>query len=529
MKFSTHFTYSFWIVLLITAGTCSPVLFNDFAGDDNSIFFDNSFYYEQRSISSLISKNYTSLPERVQWFNPSNKGSGSVAYRPVLSLTYMADAAVWVKNPAGFHLSNLLIHLLTTWLIFLFFQSLISLPVAFWGSLFFGVHPLNIEAVANIGYRGDLLAGFFVVAACYFWMRYRHKGGWLWSGAVLAYFLALFSKECAFLTPVLFLGIDHCLSNKKNTSRNWPYFFLILVSFFYLYSYFHLFPNAALSKGYPWDHLGIKDVLLSNGEILRLYFCGYLWPASVRMLPGLYYPWPGEFSVLMAVLSYILFCIILWLMLRGVAQRKVHGLLLLSMFLFWLPVSNLVPNPNPVAYRYLYLPMVGACGLMSMALIKGCRHPFFKKKVPNIELLFMGGFVVICCLTSFLNARQWFNNFTIGVGLVKSFPGHYKGHEALAMEYYRYGRFNDAARHLELAILDPRMESPAILGLLGDTYLNLGQLRNAYYYYRQVLALSPDFPAPYQGLADYYKVKGNKLLEQRFRQKSAALLAAQAK
>ena len=511
-------------IILATMASFMPVLFNDFSFDDRAFFIGNSFYYEERDVSALFTRRYTTSPAQLELFNLPNKGSGSVAYRPVLSMTYMADALVWGRNPFGFHLTNLIAHLVNVSLLFIVLSFLFSRPVAFWGALIFGVHPLNVETVASVGYRADLFAGMFVLLSFLFWMRYRRFGkraALFVSGG--AYFLGVFTKESVLLTPALFFIYDYCFGIDLKQRKCSPYLSFMAVAILYLYAYLYLFPNPALNRGFSWQSEKVWNIFLINGEILKMYISGFLCPWAVRIIPGIYYPLPGDSSVFSAVLSWgVLFFLIFW-MLSNLLYKRKHVFILCWAFLFWLPVSNILPNPNPVAHRYLYLPLMGLSVLIPILLFKVIFSETLNRFFPNGRALFLSAFIAVCCLTTFFNAKLWFNDFTIASALVRYYPNHYKGHEALAMAYAQIGRLNDSAGHLEAAMRDPRMHDPAIPCSLANVYLKQGRYDKAYFHLRQVIALRPDYPGGYSGMADYYRRKNKGQLEALFLKKWSRL------
>ena len=81
--------------------------------------------------------------------------------RPIVLLTYLLDRALWGLRPAGFHATNLLIHLLNTLLVLALIRELAPkdgpalLPAA--AALLFGLHPVLTEAVQPPSFREDLL------------------------------------------------------------------------------------------------------------------------------------------------------------------------------------------------------------------------------------------------------------------------------------------------------------------------------------------------------------------------------------
>lgn len=138
-------------------------------------------------------------------------------YRPFTALTFAVDWAVSGGNPHWFHLINVLLHAGVTALVFVLARSILPLFPAAAAAALFAVHPVHVEAVANVVGRAELLAALFALGAV---LLYRADGElaargdvswrrWLASwGTLAALWLALASKESAFATPGLLLLAD---------------------------------------------------------------------------------------------------------------------------------------------------------------------------------------------------------------------------------------------------------------------------------------------------------------------------------
>jgi hypothetical protein len=125
------------------------------------------------------------------------RGSGGSFYRPLFWLSLAIDENLWGLNPAGFHLTNVLLHWLSGLFLFLLLRRLdvSSLSSAFTSLLWLGL-PINSEAVAWISGRPYCLAACFLLLGMLFSERYlsRPAAKYL-AGYCLAAFCALFSHE----------------------------------------------------------------------------------------------------------------------------------------------------------------------------------------------------------------------------------------------------------------------------------------------------------------------------------------------
>ena len=100
----------------------------------------------------------------------------SANWHPLTILSHMLDCQIFGLQPAGHHLTNVLLHALNAALVFVLLQQMTG---ARWRSLFvaalFAVHPLRVESVVWVSERKDVLSGFFGLLALIFYARYARK------------------------------------------------------------------------------------------------------------------------------------------------------------------------------------------------------------------------------------------------------------------------------------------------------------------------------------------------------------------
>ncbi|MCB0338581.1 MAG: hypothetical protein KDD53_03205, partial [Bdellovibrionales bacterium] len=123
----------------------------DFTYDDYPNIVLNNLVTSPKSIFALL-------------FSPSVPGD---LYRPLVSLSYRIQYLVSGTTPNAFHFFNITLHALTTSLLFWLLCSVLhDKKISLLISLVFGIHPINIESVASIVGRAEILSTFFGLSAC---------------------------------------------------------------------------------------------------------------------------------------------------------------------------------------------------------------------------------------------------------------------------------------------------------------------------------------------------------------------------
>jgi len=144
--------------------------------------------------------------------------SNKTLYRPLTALTFAANWALGHGSPHPFHAVNVLLHAATCVAVFVLARRYLAPPAAFVAGLLFAVHPVHVEAVANVVGRAEVLSTLFAVLAvlCYRWDGALAEAGDHRSarrvaatlGTLACFTLALAAKEMAFALPGLLLLSD---------------------------------------------------------------------------------------------------------------------------------------------------------------------------------------------------------------------------------------------------------------------------------------------------------------------------------
>lgn len=198
-------------IALITIVAYCPVLFNFFLGDD----FVHLQWLQRAVIDpTLIVRNFYS-----SWLDVIT----TKFYRPLISLFMVGDYIVWRTNGLGFHITNLLFHLVNTMFVFLICLSLQQMNQSqlhgrfrncSWPALaaiLFGLYPLHPETVSWITGRVDAIVTTFCLATLWFFIEWRKsKRNKLLAFAMLAMVAALLSKEMAITLPAIVFAFVYC-------------------------------------------------------------------------------------------------------------------------------------------------------------------------------------------------------------------------------------------------------------------------------------------------------------------------------
>ena len=135
-------------------------------------------------------------------------------FRPLVALTFVADRLAWGDAAAGYHATNLALHVATTMVVFALSRRLLpSLRSAVVAATLFALHPAHSEAIVWVSARTDLLCALLYGAAFLGYLRARSGAFAVRSHAawMLAFALALAAKEMAVTFPLVVATYESCL------------------------------------------------------------------------------------------------------------------------------------------------------------------------------------------------------------------------------------------------------------------------------------------------------------------------------
>ncbi len=301
---------------------------------------------------------------------------GQPFFRPLVVWSYSLDLRLWGPDSRGFHISNLLLHLLSALGVAVILGQMARRgtalgvaerrEMALAGGALFLAHPSHMEPVAWIASRGDLLATALALACFIGHGRWRETGrvAWRWV-SILAAVGALCSKEAAASLPVALFVFDFFLQRGEPWRRRlvvafsgvWP--FLLALP---LYIGFRGWVLGQIIGGYGTDmHFKADPALLLD------HLFSYLSRSVIPRVAGEQLP-----AGTVAVLVGLVVAGVLWRPQAKVERTGLGWLLSCSFVVFailTLPALSLpVSTMTTVAERFIYLPSTFAIILAVAAL-----------------------------------------------------------------------------------------------------------------------------------------------------------------
>jgi len=501
-----------WVGLAVALIVCVGVLAyanaikGKFVLDDGLLVQGNTYIREWKNVPKLFTQDV------------GEGGGGDYSFwRPLQLLTYMAEYAFWKDNPAGYHIGNIIWHILAALALFWFLQLLFGdRLLALLTALLFVAHPVHTEAVTYISGRPDPLSTFFMLLTLVFTLKAAlNPKPWLLVLALLSYAAALLSRENSLIVSVLFLLISTVFGKKLPKAHVWSvnllaavYVILRFTLLRFLFTH-HEAPTTLFQR--------IPGFFLAFAQYLRLL----VLPLGLHMEYGTRtFPMTEP----LVFVGMVLFGVFVFLLFRESKRRSLVYFGLAWFLITLLPLANLYPINAYMAEHWLYLPSVGFFLIVAKYFSAWLR----RGRVRGAALT---GFVVVTGLLVVLTAAQnitWHEPIAFYERTIRYAPDSSRAHGNLGMEYSHLGNNQKAAALYEKAIqLDPNnFKAHYNLGiLLGD----LGEQRAAENAYKASLAIKPTYTNALNNLSKLYLEMGRYDEAIRYAEEALALDATHTK
>ncbi|HEY0673343.1 MAG TPA: hypothetical protein VGD27_13790 [Longimicrobiales bacterium] len=446
MKATRELTGGYGAILtaMLALLTYALALHNGFAFDDVELI-PNDPRVTQGQVGMLLSTSY--------WNNPELS-----LYRPLTSVSFALDWFVSNGSAAWFHFTNIVWHVLASTLVYALLLRYFTVVAALIGAAIFAVHPVHVEAVANVVGRGELIASTFVLLACVLWPRITVRLARALIIAVL-YFLAMCAKEGAAVLPALLVLIDFADGEWSRRDllpylrrRAWEFVALIAV-----FALFMVIRMSILGRVGPSRLDPSLEVVTSDWH--RILTALQAWPLALKVLlfPATLLADYGP-RVLLPIAEWnsqaILGATIVLALVGGGTAALVMGHRQTALGLLWypvtiLPVSNfLLPIGVLLAERTLYLPSV-AISFGAAALFGWLRTRVSSRRLTNALAV-----VIIAALAvrSAVRVPEWSSTDRILLTLVRDRPEAFRGHWHAARVWRSRGQVSRAMQEYREAM-----------------------------------------------------------------------------
>ncbi len=308
-------------------------------------------------------------------------GALAAVFRPLRNVSYFFDYAVAGLNPVWWHVHNLLLHLIAVFLVYYILRRLIGgRYAAFLGSLVYLLHPVQVEAVAWIKGRDDLLSMLFILSAFTVWIKSVRFTLFRIALLCMLFLCACLSKEQAIVLPVLLCLYEILraprlcengvwVRNLMLSKKTWALCALFIIAGGYL-----AWRTTVMGKIGQGAYLAgdLYSTMLTMIRVAVYYvrlvvypvhfFVDYAWITPSHS----WYEWRVPASAcILAIIGAAAFLV------RKRNFYSAYGVL--WFFVCLLPVSNIVPTMQYMAERFLYMPLFGVA-LLFADVVKYCEQ-----------------------------------------------------------------------------------------------------------------------------------------------------------
>jgi protein O-mannosyl-transferase len=437
---------------------------------------------------------------------------------------------LWETNPIGYHVTNLILHIVEALLIWIILRKL-SVSGAFLAALIFALHPVNVESVAWIAQRKNTLSMLFFLLSILWYLKgiqwaeiqrapgrgtasdfihpssfIPHPSYFYWL-SLAALMLAMLSKGSTAVLPVLLLGILWWLRSltRWDLLRIAPFFLLAIV----------------LTGVNIWFQTHGKDIEIRNAGFLeRLLGAGcvpwfYLYKALLPLNLAFIYPqWHIEIGNLLwwlPLLAAIFVTTVLWRYRKGWSRPLLFawGFFCVSL----LPVMGFTDvgfmRYSLVADHYQHIAIIGVIALAAAG------WSIWHKRARNRPLWVTTAVAVVAmgtltCLT-WRQSTIYHNSNRLYQATLQNNPGCWVAYYNLGLDLYNLGQMQEAIEYYEQALLLNPEYTEAHYNL-GNAFAQTDRLQEAIEHYQHALRLQPKYTRAHNNLGNAF-VKAGRLQE----------------
>ena len=427
-------------------------------------------------------------------------------WHPLTWLSHVVDYQLFHANPAGHHFISLVIHALNAALLFLLLVYATNRvgPSLFVAALF-ALHPINVESVAWIAERKNVLSTFFFLLTLGVYGWYAQKPAWRRYLAVATLFaMGLMAKPMVITLPCVLLLLDYWPLNRKFGPRllieKLPLFALSAASA--VITMLAQRTGGAMRSTIQFSpSVRVENAIVSYAN----YLWKSIWPARLAPI----YPHPGE-----SLPAWQIAVSFLVLLTMSVVATKFRGQrYLLTGWLWFLgtlvPVIGLIQvGDQAMADRYAYIPLIGIFVMIAYAAADLTSSTKMQAHVWTVAA------ACVLAAFSFLTYRQlgyWSNNYDLWTHTLAVTKNNFIAEDNLGGALVLQGRTDDAYPHFQAAAaINPR--DPMSHSNLGAYLEEHKRFREAVEQYQTTIALTNDpalLASTYANLGSAYRELGD--------------------
>jgi len=391
------------LILIATLFVYFPSLQNGFI----TSWDDNHFVTENPAITSISLENIKAI------FSNTLLNM----YSPLTTLSLAFDYALWDLKPFGYHLTNLIFHLLNTALVFVVFSKITNKSwLVLFVSALFALHPMHVESVAWISERKDVLYSFFYLSAIVTYFKFTElKQSKYFIYTIILFILSCLAKPMAITLPVI-LGLIYWYKSEKSFEIK-DYAYCIGLAFISIV--FVLMPFIFHDTSTLTDNLSLKFSIVDRVFLLTYAIAFYFIKLILPIQQSAFHYYPEKINDLLPNTYYAsaiiiaLFGLLIW-KIKSLSKELIFSLVFF--FVSIVLVLKIVPFGNAVvAERYTYLPYLGLFFGLGILLEKFI-------KADSTKTIILIAVSVVFAITSFTRQKVWKSNLTLFTDIIAKYP-----------------------------------------------------------------------------------------------------------
>jgi protein O-mannosyl-transferase len=486
-------------LVLLTCAVYMPALHNQLTNWD-----DDAYIYNNAAIGDMSAQALT------RDFSSFVQGN----YHPLTMVSLKVSYALGKYAPFVYIGTNILLHCITTILVFLFLLVLVkNRSIALITALLFGIHPLHVESVVWASERKDVLYAAFFFASLLLYTMYAQKGRWLFYGISLIVFCcSLLSKGQAVTLPVVLIMIDmfmqRPLRSSKVIAEKIPFFVVALIA--------GVTATIAQKTGGA-----VHDVLpLDRIPVACSGFTLYLFKLMIPVHLSAFYPYPIAPSGTLPPLLWLYVipvCAVIWLFVRCLRKKQTLAAFGLAFFMVnvFLVLQLLPVGRACMAERYTYVASTGIFLILALGISR-----FIAQKKYRTTVLAV--FIVYCSILTAITLQRiavWHDSITLWSDVLDKFPNVFEAYANRGIEKMKRGDIDGAITDCSRSIAMYPDNAPALscngLALYKksqqttDPAAKHALMETAVHNFTASFAITPHQINERQCLADCYQGLGN--------------------
>lgn len=390
-----------WLFLLMIVVYGHVLLYSEYTYFDDYILIAQSFSH----IDELSDIPHAFLDDA------GHAGQGGNLYRPILTITFILSAQLSGEQLWGFHLTDLLLHVVACCLLFMTLTGL-GYPrgKSFALTLLFCVHPVLTQSIAWTSGRNDSLLAIFVLPGFLTFHRYLHSNAPKWALLhFLFFFLALFTKETAIALPVLVLGSLVLYRRDRLFSLQ-----TLLLAVGWGMIVFNWRIMRYLAAIYPISNIETTVTVIVSNLWMSLFFLGKIfWPFGLAFAPV-----PPDMSLTAGIGSALFLGLLIALSPRKDWRTIIFGLGWFLLFLAPALFHHSVPPYLPKFYEHrIYVPFIGI-----VIILASLSLPTWASVAQSVQGRLVALLVLVLALMSYHHSQHFRDSITLREYALRSSP-----------------------------------------------------------------------------------------------------------